>query len=281
VFLRLNKPGRDVPLAVLVPNMLTTLALCSGLASIHYVLLEQWERSLAAIVLAGIFDVLDGLAARLLRVQSRFGAVLDSLSDFLAFGVAPALIIHQWVLAEPTRRFDDTLGLVAVMTFAICSAMRLARYTANLGPVPTPREAREQKPKARGSIFFTGMPTPAGAGAVLVPAFLLASGAIAWRPPDWAVAAYTLVIALLMVSRVPMFALKGVRVPRKYAVLPLVLLVVLMALMIRRPWLTLAGLAGVYVLTIPWAVALHARRKREQPAETAGRVTPHAGQEPV
>lgn len=282
MFLRLGHKSRDVPLAALAPNVLTALALCCGLASVHLALAEKWEKALAAIVLAGVFDVLDGMVARLLRVSSKFGAVLDSLSDFLAFGIAPAIILHQWVLAAPTlgaggpggaAKFVDTLGLVAVMTFALCSAMRLARFTAAVGGPLVPATLLTPAPpapaKSRPSMFFVGMPTPAGAGAALVPAFLAASDRVSWEPPQWLIACYLFAVALLMVSRVPTFALKGVRVPRQYAVLVLVAVVVLAALMLREPWLVLAGLAGLYLATIPLAILLRARQRRADGFATA------------
>lgn len=283
-----GRGGGDVPLVAMVPNLLTALALCSGLASVHFALSERWERALAAIVLAGIFDVLDGAAARLLRSTSRFGAVLDSLSDFLAFGIAPAIILHEWVLEETTTRLVDTLGLMAVMMFALCSALRLARFTAHalapvtlvgasVGPSSGPSAgqggggvtaahgAGGAKAGSRPGLFFTGMPTPAAAGAALVPACLLASDELSRLDlPEPVVAGYLLVIAVLMVSRAPMFALKGVRVPRRMAALVFVLLVVLAALMVTKPWLTLAGLSLLYLASAPVAALVRSRQLRAQ-----------------
>lgn len=267
MFLRLGPKKRrdrdqhDVPLLVLVPNMLTALALCCGLASVHYAMSERWERALAAIVLSGIFDVLDGLAARLLRVQSKFGAVLDSLSDFLAFGVAPAIILHQWILLPKSSKVVDTLSLAAVMMFALCSALRLARFTAS-AHTPQAQSAAPSPPKQRPSLFFSGMPTPGAAGAALVPAFLQASGELTWKLPEWGVAIYLLVVSLLMVSTIPMFALKGVRVPKRYTALVFVAIAALFASMITRPWLTLAGISIVYLALTPIAIVLHRRPKR-------------------
>jgi CDP-diacylglycerol--serine O-phosphatidyltransferase len=281
MFLRMGDHKRSVPAAVLVPNFLTTLALCSGLASLHFALAEQWERALAAVVLAGVFDVLDGAAARLLRVSSRFGAVLDSLSDFLAFGVAPAVILQQWVLRPPTAKFVDSLSLVAVMTFAVCAALRLARFTSAGGAPTLVSATLTRKP----SLYFTGMPTPAGAGAALAPAFLIAAEWIDLGTiPEWALSLYLIVIGLLMVSRVPMFALKGVRVSRRWTAPLMVLLVVLAALMVRRPWTVLAGISVFYVLTVPWAWALARRAKiRDASArsDAASRVDPVLEDDPV
>lgn len=263
MFIRMSRGRGDVPAWALVPNLLTTLALCSGLASLHFVLAEQWEKALAAIVMSGIFDVLDGAAARLLKVSSKFGAVLDSLSDFLAFGVAPAMILHQWILRPPTVKLIDTMGLAAVTTFALCSALRLARFTAAIGAPAAPSSPTH---RSRASLFFVGMPTPAGAGAALVPAFLAAANVTTWRPPEWAVATYIFVIAILMVSRVPMFALKGLRISRRMVAPVLVVVGLLGILMVREPWMTLMGIALCYLATIPWAWVMKRRHRAREHA---------------
>jgi CDP-diacylglycerol--serine O-phosphatidyltransferase len=272
MFLRLVRRS-DVSIAALIPNMLTTLALCCGLASIHFstkaaffqwqglsedAVRPLWERALVAILLSAIFDALDGRAARLLRVTSKFGAVLDSLSDFVSFGVAPAMILHERTLAplitQGGVRGGNIFALMAVMTFALCSALRLARFTSATPPA-----------KPSHSNFFVGMPTPAAAGAVLIPALLDVSKTVDWDPPLWAVIAYTLLIAFLMISRIPMFSLKKLRVSR-YAVAPLLVLMgVLVAVMFHDPWLTLAIIAGAYVLSLPVAVFMRRRQRLHEP----------------
>jgi CDP-diacylglycerol--serine O-phosphatidyltransferase len=283
MFLRLNKRS-ELPLAALVPNLLTTLALSCGLASIHFsskaaylmdhgalrdVYLPQWERALFAILLSAIFDALDGRAARLLRVTSKFGAVLDSLSDFLSFGVAPAIILHEWTLGslinpqEGGRSIGGMFALIAVTTFAICSALRLARFTS---ATPPPAGAALKT----SSAFFVGMPTPAAAGAVLVPAMLDASPMLNWPESwpksalPWLVIAYTLLLAFLMISRIPMFSLKKIRVSRMVVAPLLVLVGILVVLMIFDPWLTISIIAVAYLCSLPAAVLLQ-RRQRTHP----------------
>jgi CDP-diacylglycerol--serine O-phosphatidyltransferase len=249
-------PSTSITIAQVIPNAVTTLALCSGLASIHFSLNEQWHKAILAIVASAIFDVLDGGAARLLRTSSRFGAVLDSLSDFVSFGVAPAIILHQWLLRETTTKIIDSYGLMAVMCFAVCAGLRLARFTANALSAeadPQPRKTRT------GVTLFVGMPTPAAAGCVLIPAMLAVSERVrgvlpTW--PEWVIATYTIVIGLLMVSRVPTFSLKGLRIPRRMLAPALVLLVLLFAQFISEPWLTVAGLAAVYLLSVVWSMVL-------------------------
>jgi CDP-diacylglycerol--serine O-phosphatidyltransferase len=211
--------------------------------------INDWDRALALIFVAGILDGLDGRAARLLRATSRFGAVLDSLSDFLAFGVAPALLLHLWLLKDA-----DIFGLAAVMTFVLCSALRLARFTSA-------RPVSRTNPLA--GRFFEGLPTPAAAGIVLIPPLLSTSGTVAkvfpnWQPIlDWGqalVVAHTFLIAWLMVSRVPMLSFQKVKVKRRWTGQLLAVVAIVAAAMIRDPWLTLASLSTVYLLTAPYSV---------------------------
>ncbi|GJQ30579.1 MAG: CDP-diacylglycerol--serine O-phosphatidyltransferase [Phycisphaerae bacterium] len=271
MFLKLGPRQSEFPAAVLIPNMLTTLALCSGLAAIHYALKPDWDRALAAVFLAGIFDALDGRAARLLRVTSGFGAILDSLSDFLSFGVAPAIILHQWLAGQDQLvGRSGLLSLAAFMTYALGAAIRLARFTSEPHP-PKP---------AKGGVesvapFFRGMPSPAAAGIALVPLFLANSRywPDAWDLPGWAVVLNAFLIGVLMVTRVPMYSLKALRVTRR-AVAPLLVGVgLLAAAMLKDPLLTIAGLGIVYAVSVPitavlwWRVGRAAVATPETPAE--------------
>jgi CDP-diacylglycerol---serine O-phosphatidyltransferase len=289
MFLRMGRRS-DMSVAALIPNLLTTLALSCGLASIHFSakasvlwaaltaqhvaeeaaraqVLPFWERALAAILFSAIFDALDGRAARLLRVTSGFGAVLDSLSDFVSFGVAPALILHQWTLGDAInnhpRQFPGVLGLFAVTTFALCSGLRLARFTAAANAPAAPERGKSAKPAS--SAFFVGMPTPAAAGAVLIPAMLDASPTFNLPLPDWLVVVYTLGLGFLMISRIPMFSLKKIRLGPA-AVAPILVLVGFgVAGMITDPWLTLSIIAGAYVLSLPFAVVMKYRQRAGEP----------------
>lgn len=250
-------PSTSIAIARIIPNAVTTLALCSGLVSIHFALAEHWNKALLAIVASAIFDVLDGGAARLLRTSSRFGAVLDSLSDFVSFGVAPAIILHQWLLRPPTTKLVDSFGLMAVMCFAVCAALRLSRFTA--AALLVDPASQTKRPKPTGMTMFTGMPTPAAAGCVLIPALLATSERVqASLPqwPEWAIASYTILIAMLMVSRVPTFSFKGLRIPRRMLAPALVLLVLLFAQFVTEPFLTVAGIAALYLLSVLWSMVL-------------------------
>ncbi len=149
-----NRDRRTVSAAYFIPNLITTLGLCCGLASLHFSLKGDWQRAMALIVLAGVLDLLDGRAARMLRVTSRFGAQLDSLADFLSFGVAPAMLLHQWMLGS-----EGVFGLAAVVTFVLCSALRLARYTAAADARPrSPRRAGFLRPSPRGRSISRAAP---------------------------------------------------------------------------------------------------------------------------
>lgn len=236
---------REIPVRALVPNLLTTVALCAGLASLHFSVRGDWDRALAAIVVSAVFDALDGRAARILHVSSPFGAVLDSLSDFLSFGVAPAMILHQWMLKD-----EEVFGLAAVTTFALCSALRLARFTA---------AAQQGRTIGGSSRFFVGMPTPAAAGAVLIPPMLAASDTINWTMPAWGVVLHTFFIAWLMISRQPMFSFKKVTVRRRLVAPILVLVGLVLVLAIKDAWLAGTGLAAAYLLTLPLSILSYRR----------------------
>lgn len=245
----------EVPVRRLVPNFLTTVALCSGLASIHFALKDppDWHRALTAIGIAAVFDVLDGRAARLLRATSRFGAVLDSLSDFLSFGVAPALLLYQWKLKD-----TDVFGLAALVVFVLCAALRLARFTS------MPRTPVRAAPLAK---FFVGLPSPAAAGAVLIPLMVWASKTTNAAAPEWVVVAWTIIVGVLMVSRMPMYSIKTVRIQRRQAVPLLVLAGLLVVVAARDTWLSVSFLAGAYLLTIPLSATQFARTRRKLRAE--------------
>ncbi|MBS0187415.1 MAG: phosphatidylcholine/phosphatidylserine synthase [Planctomycetes bacterium] len=261
MFLKFPTKHNAVPLRAILPNMITSAALACGLASIHFVLQNRYEPALIAIALSAVFDALDGRAARLMRVTSKFGAVLDSLSDFASFGIAPAVLLYQWMLrdTEPGVRPAlphqfEPLFMMSVLTFAMCSAMRLARFTSA-------KPARKSSPLA--ARYFVGMPTPAAAGAVLIPVLIDVSPSIKWQMPPVAVAIYIFFIGALMVSRVPMFSFKKIRLhPR--AVVPLFIAVgLLVFLAAKDKWLVAVILAGGYLLTLPLAWWTHARLRAQ------------------
>jgi CDP-diacylglycerol---serine O-phosphatidyltransferase len=241
---RASKPRRFgfIPVRTLLPNLITLLALCAGLTAIRLAIEERLEWAVAAIVFAALLDGVDGRIARFLKGTSRFGAELDSLADFVNFGVAPALIVYLWDLHEL-----KSAGWIAAMVFAICTGLRLARFNVMMDDPNRPAWAGN---------FFTGVPAPAGAITVLLPiyTYFLGMPRFAFVAPVTLV--YTLAIAFLMVSRLPVFS--GKRVGKRIApdmVLPVFLAVVLFfALLVAYPWevLTLGTLAYLGGLPFGW-----------------------------
>jgi CDP-diacylglycerol---serine O-phosphatidyltransferase len=232
---------RHVPVRMLVPNFFTLLALCAGLTSIRMGIEERYELALGAIVFAALLDGIDGRVARLLKASSRFGAELDSLADFVNFGVAPAFLIFNWGLGSL-----KSLGWICVMIFALASALRLARFNV---------ASEEERPRWQAD-YFIGMPTPAAAIVVLLPIFIEHLGLEGIRSSTFmldAVLIYTLVIAFLMVSTIPTFSgkLLGERISREY-VLPIFMLAVgFVALLLTYPFGTLTGASIAYLASIP------------------------------
>src|SRR5581483_5098850 len=215
---------RRIPVRILVPNVVTLLALCAGLTAIRMAFEDRYALALAAIVFAALLDGVDGRLARMLKGTSRFGAELDSLADFVNFGVAPALILYFWGLHEL-----KSAGWIAALVFAICAALRLARFNVMIDEPNQPIWAGN---------FFTGIPAPAGAITVLLPIYLDLLGAPAGLVVIWLAFFYTLAIAMLMVSRLPVFSGKrvGKRVPPEMVLPVFVVVVLFFALLISYPW---------------------------------------------
>ena len=257
---------KAIPVRTLVPNLITLLALCAGLTAIRMAIEGKLEWALAAIVFAALLDGIDGRIARMLKGTSRFGAELDSLADFVNFGVAPGLILYFWGLHDLGHA-----GWIAALVFAICCGLRLARFNVMIDD--------PNKPAWAGN-FFTGVPAPAGAITVLLPIYLFFLGVPKSIIVAWITLAYTLAIAFLMVSRLPVFSGKqfGSRVPPE-KVLPIFLFVVLfIALLIAYPWpvLTIGTLA--YLVSLPFGLRSYQDYQRQDAAAgtTAAPASPPA-----
>ena len=245
-----ERDPRRIPFRGMIPNAVTALALCMGLTGVSLAIRDEWEKALGAIILAGILDGMDGRIARLLRAESRFGAELDSLSDNIAFGTAPALILFLWSLQSAPR-----FGWIAALALAVCCALRLARFNARL-------DAAEQPHKSAG--FNTGVPAPAGAGLAFVPIYLwLITGDERFRA--WqAVMPWTLFIAALMISSLPTYSWSSIRIRREWRLFTLAGVAVLGAALLTATWYTLLAIALLYLLMIPVALASYARVKRRR-----------------
>ncbi len=251
---------RGIPLRTFVPNAITALALCFGLSAVRFAISDQWELAVAAIVVAAMLDGVDGRVARMLRANSRFGAELDSLSDVIAFGVAPAVILYLWSL-----QFAPKFGWTVALAHALCAALRLARFNSNIDVENQPR-------KAAG--FNTGVPAPAGAGMVLLPLVLwLAMGAegIADNLRGWwLVMPWTAITAGLLISSLATYSWTSIRIPQSWRLPALALVGIVGALLVGEPWWTIAALTLLYVVCIPFAALAYGRvRRGKQPVGVA------------
>jgi len=233
---------KPIPVRTLLPNLITLLALCAGLTAIRVAVENNIQLALAAIVFAALLDGIDGRVARMLKGTSRFGAELDSLADFVNFGVAPALILYFWGLHDL-----KSAGWIAALVFAICAGLRLARFNVMIDDPGKPAWAAN---------FFTGIPAPAGAITVLLPIYLNFLGLPGGLVVDWVTLFYTLAIALLMVSRLPVFSGKrvGKRVPPDMVLPVFVVVVLFVALLVSYPWevLSLGTFAYLGCLPLGW-----------------------------
>jgi CDP-diacylglycerol--serine O-phosphatidyltransferase len=292
----MNEPGRDrprprlrlpnrrfrrIPVRTLVPNVITLLALCAGLTAIRMAFEDRYTLALAAIVFAAILDGIDGRLARLLKGTSRFGAELDSLADFVNFGVAPALILYFWGLHDL-----KSAGWIAAMVFAISAGLRLARFNVMIEDPDRP---------AWASNFFVGVPAPAGAITVLLPIYAAFLGLPRSEFLTWLTLFYTLAIASLMVSRLPVFSGKrvGTRVPPEMLGPAAVMVVLFFALLIAYPWIILTTGTLAYLVSLPFgylSYRRYERRSREsrdlaaaagapQPAQVSVSIVPSADTE--
>jgi len=228
---------RDQSVTRLVPNILTLMALCAGLSGIRFALATEWQSAVVAIMVAAVLDGLDGRIARLLHGTSRFGAELDSLSDFVSFGVAPALILYQWTMHE-ARGIGWSLALV----YAVCCALRLARFNTRVDNADLP---------AWRSRFFVGVPAPAAAALVLMPMYANFEFGPGLANSPIVVGLVMCAVAVLMVSRLPTFSITKVRVPHRHVMPMLLGLAALAAFLIGVPWLTLMTLGVVYLVSLP------------------------------
>ena len=251
---------RGIPLRAVMPNAVTALALCFGLTGIRFAIAGEWEKAVAAIVIAGVLDGLDGRVARLLRAESRFGAELDSLSDVIAFGVSPAVILFLWTL-----QYVPKYGWVVALAHAVCCALRLARFNSQI-------DAEWQPRKSAG--FLTGVPAPAGAGMALLPLILW----LALRDADlpmaqdivsrtYLVAPWTLFVAFLMISDLATYGWSSFRLRREFRLPALLMIGLVGAALATAPWATLGVVIIVYAAAIPFAVRSYAKVRRRRAAE--------------
>jgi CDP-diacylglycerol---serine O-phosphatidyltransferase len=245
----------DLSVNRMIPNVLTLLAVCAGMTAMRFAMGGNFVGAVFAIIVAGIFDGLDGRIARLLKSTSSFGAELDSLSDFVSFGVAPAAVLYLWTMSSL-----HGLGWAIVLFYAVCCALRLARFNIESGTAPP----------AYAAPFFTGVPAPAGAGLVMVPMFLSFEwGDWLFRSPYLNAVTVT-GVACLMISKVPTVSLKRIRVPHDWMIPTLLGIGVLAAFVTTAPWLTLTAIGVVYVGSIPLTIRSYYRLRRSAETRAGG-----------
>ncbi|MBY0291668.1 MAG: CDP-diacylglycerol--serine O-phosphatidyltransferase [Alphaproteobacteria bacterium] len=244
----LSSNGLKTPRLVrIIPNAITITALCTGLSSIRFALIEQWEFAVSLILIAAILDALDGRIARFLRADSPFGAELDSLSDFISFGVAPAVVLYLYSL----YLWKGT-GWALALFYSTCMALRLARFNTNIG-ASTPDWAKR---------FSVGVPAPAGAVIGLLPLMISFSFEESFQNYPFLFAISLLTSGLLMISRIPTFVIKNVPIPHHYVRLLLMLVAIFMAALFSAPWwiLSLGGI--LYLFSIPMSLLSYQRQKK-------------------
>ena len=223
-----------------IPNSITILSLCCGLTSIKYSINEEWKIAIYLIIFASVFDFFDGWFARKLKGGSNFGAELDSLSDFISFGVAPSLLIYYWSLIEL-----NSLGWSIALFYVSCSALRLARFTADIYLTNKPIDSK---------LYFVGVPSPAAAGLSLLPLFIFFEYNLDIIRNAYVNLIILSMIGFLMVSKIPTISLKAINFSNKFAPWILLLIVIVCIGLISNLWLTLILITCSYLLSIIYTV---------------------------
>lgn len=254
---RIRRPFRrreGLTLRAMVPNTVTAMALCMGLTGIRFAFLGNWQFAVACVILAGVLDGIDGRVARLMNASSRFGAELDSLSDCIAFGVAPCLIMYLWSLQQLPR-----FGWLIALAVAVCCALRLARFNARI-------DIEEQPHKSAG--FLTGVPAPAGAGLAFLPIYLwLITGEDAFRHPV-VVGPWILLVAFVMISNLATYSWTSLRLRKSIRLEAIAAAGLTAAAMLTAPWHTLALVSIIYLVLIPFGVRSYAKVRRQRAANS-------------
>ncbi|RGP40204.1 CDP-diacylglycerol--serine O-phosphatidyltransferase [Altererythrobacter insulae] len=249
------KAPRGLSLRALLPNAITAAALAAGLTGIRFAISGEWDMAIYAIVLAGLLDGIDGRIARLLNAQSRFGAELDSLADSISFGVAPALIMFLWSIQDLPR-----IGWFASLAFAICAALRLARFNAQI-------DTDDQPHKMAG--FLTGVPAPVGAGLAFMPFYLwMATDMIEFRNPIF-VSIWLASVGVLMISNIATFSWGSIRPRRNIRLEVIAVFALAFGALLQEPWWTLAGICVIYVALMPLALYRYGKIKRQPQDQVA------------
>jgi CDP-diacylglycerol--serine O-phosphatidyltransferase len=251
-FLFAKKKKKHISISSLLPNAITLTAICCGITSLRFALMEKWELAVLSIFFAAFFDVIDGAVARMLKVTSEFGAQLDSLSDLTSFGIAPGFIMYLWILKN-----HGLFGWIGVIFYILCIVIRLARFNVTaLSPIIKKYEWKK--------MFFQGAPSPA-AGALLMLPLIIELSEIPIRHNIYSspyIILYTIVIGVLAVSKIPTFSVKKIYIPKKYLSLIMVGLGCATILLINYPWKIIPFLLICYLLSIPISIYKYTKFKR-------------------
>ena len=240
---------QQLPISYLFPNIVTIIGLCFGMTSIKYALEGRWEIAVGLLVTSAFIDGMDGRLARLLNASSKFGAELDSLTDFINFGVAPILLLYFWSLNSfPIKGFGWAITLI----YTICCSLRLARFNSTNNENPLKQE------------FFAGIPAPCGAGLLLIPIML----SFEWeffifKEYPILLAIYILLIAILMASQIPILSFKTMHIKNNFFFPTLIIIAIFIALLIIKPWMVLPIIGLIYAMIIPISIILYSRRKKQ------------------
>lgn len=246
-----DKSFQELPIYRLVPSIVTIIALCVGLTSLRYAFVLRWEQALQLLIIAAFLDGMDGRIARYLKVSSDFGAQLDSLADFVNFGVVPAITIYMWSLNDIIVK---GVGWGIVLVYVVCMALRLARFNTMLD------EKHEWQDK-----FFLGVPAPFGAMLIILPMVLdMEFPGLAISDNPWLIGVYILLVAFAMASRIPTFSIKNMHISKENMTITLAFIGFVMASLIINPWLTISVICILYVVSIPLSALIFFRKYRHR-----------------
>ena len=245
---------RGIPYRALVPNAVTVLALCVGLTGAWFAIAKRWDLAIICIVIAAILDALDGRIARMLKAQTKFGAELDSLSDVIAFGATPALVMYMWVMQDMPR-----FGWTISVFFVLCAALRLARFNARI-------DTENQPHKSAG--FNTGVPSPPGAALALLPMMIWFETGADWLRDYRFLAPWMLLCALLMISNVATYSWSSIKVRRSLRFMALAAVGLFAATLVAAPWVALIGAGVLYAGLLPFSMMSYARVKKSQRSQS-------------
>lgn len=251
---------REIPLRLILPNLITVLAICAGLSGIRLAFELRFETAVVMVLIAAFLDGIDGRVARMLKATSKFGAQMDSLADIVNFGVAPALVLYAFLLDHA-----GSPGWIAALLFAIACGLRLARF--NVLEEDHNRPVWEEE-------YFVGVPAPAGAVIVMLPIYLVFIGALEAGPMlGFISSGFTVLVAFLLVSRLPIYTGKRLRVPGD-KVLPLILgISLLVLLLVTYPWQTLSVSVIAYLIFLPLSARAYFKRAKIEDAKAAAEET--------